>query len=89
VHAASSALMGADVRSTTYRLDGPHECTELDWACGYGEVDGVRRGYTPAPAATGTACTGTCSCDNAGVATCSVAGQSSYTSSLRPHAQGG
>ena len=70
------------VCSTTYELVSPHQCTDLDWACGYGETDGTRRGYQPVQ---GT-CTGTCSCDNAGAETCSDAsGTCSCRASTNPH----
>jgi len=70
------------VCSTTYQLDSPHECTELDWACGYGQADGIRRGYQPEK---GT-CTGICSCTNAGAATCSDAsGTCTCRASTNPH----
>jgi hypothetical protein len=29
------------------QFDAPHECTAMDWTCGYGEFDGVRRTHTP------------------------------------------
>jgi len=68
--------------STRYRLDGPHECTELDWACGYGQADGVRRGYLPEQAS----CTGVCSCDTAGTAMCSGgSGTCTCRASTNPH----
>lgn len=70
------------VCSTTYELSAPHECTPLDWACGYGEVDGVRRGYQPV---VGT-CNGTCTCDNNGTAACSdTSGTCDCRSSTNPH----
>jgi hypothetical protein len=70
--------------STRYRLDAPHQCTALDWACGYGQTDGVRRGYLPEQGS----CTGVCSCDTAGTPTCSGAGASgdcTCRASTNPH----
>ena len=69
------------VCSSSYELRAPHECTALDWACGYGEEDGVRRGFVPQQ---GT-CAGVCSCDNAGTASCSAAGACTCRASTNPH----
>lgn len=70
------------VCTTTYELSAPHECTDLDWACGYGETDGVRRGYKPEQ----NDCTGTCTCDNTGAAVCSdSSGTCTCRSSTNPH----
>jgi len=70
------------VCSTSYELSAPHQCTHLDWACGYGEADGMRRGYKIEQ----NDCTGTCTCDNAGVAACSDAsGTCTCRASTNPH----
>ena len=69
------------VCSTTYELKAPHECTDLDWSCGYGDNGGARRGYKPEK---GT-CDATCSCDNAGTAACSGTGTCACRASTNPH----
>lgn len=52
--------------STRYELRAPSECSALDWACGYHEEGGARRGYSPL----NKACPAHCACDTAGTPSC-------------------
>jgi hypothetical protein len=81
-YSVNSAPTCSRLCTTSYRLDAPHECTPLDWACGYGEAGGVRRGYQPEQGS----CAVPCACDTAGTPTCGDgSGTCSCRASINPH----
>lgn len=57
--------------TTKYELRSPAECSPVDWACGHEAEGGAARGYS-VEYMDHTVCTGVCTCDNAGTASCSV-----------------